>query len=169
MCASQASAYLLANQYYAGSGAQAPTCFTCITCMWGHDGKPLNFTCNPPALLNFPVAVLDAPSVARELQNVPLAIHGSAGGHAYLLISTETERVYVPAWKGVRMVAAPLLRRMDLGLIPQGGVLQTVISLPGLGPGVQSLTWFLQPLLQSPTDGAHIGSLRTLVILDQAF
>jgi len=170
MCAPQpGTALLLSNLYEFGIGPQAPMCFTCISCFWGHNGVALRFTCSQPTILNFHATVLDAPAVARELTSLPLAIYGRAGEHAYLLISTETERVYVPAWKGVRMVAAPLLRRIDLGLIPQGAVLQTQIPLPDLGPGVQSRTWFLQPLLLSPIDGLHIGSLRTLVILDQAF
>jgi hypothetical protein len=145
---------------------------------------------NGQAIVNlgviFPFAVphlkLTTPSVVRELQTVPLTVHGRPGDDIYLYMSQETPFRGLPSWHGVQLATypppsstappgtKPLTRyRWILGTIPASGVLDTSFSFPDLGANVSAQTWFLQAWRHSPVDGYTLGSFRALTVLDSAY
>ncbi len=114
--------------------------------------------------------VLTLPVPLRESEPFTGSVAAAPGEFAALLWSTSPDHVEVPDLPGQLLVSlGPPVHLRLLGFVPAGGTLDVPTSLPELGPGVESLRLFLQPLVQDAGGALHLGQPITLVGLDAAF
>jgi hypothetical protein len=104
------------------------------------------------------------PAVVREGGGGTLALHGSPGATALLLVGFGQLQAWIPGHGGVLLPAAPLV--IPLGPIPVQGTLSLHWFAPALPAGVEGL--FV--VLQSATGTSNpmlLGGFSPLVILDE--
>jgi hypothetical protein len=115
--------------------------------------------------------VLSSPSVVRELAPFTLAFHGQPGDEVGVYFATSTAFHYLPALKGVKLVAAnpPPLHALWLGAADASGNLSTGFAFPDLGPGVEAKQYYLQAIVYTAQETRVLGSPVCVTVLDAAF
>ena len=104
----------------------------------------------------------------REQAAFDIRIRGAPRDDVYLFSSAETDFRVVPGYRGVQLTQQPGPATF-LGVIPESGVLSTTLSIPDLGPGVQSRIDYFQAAHHDTQGVWTFGSPVSLVVLDQAF
>ncbi|HEV8113181.1 MAG TPA: hypothetical protein VGR31_10430 [Planctomycetota bacterium] len=143
--------------------------------------------CGPNGVDGAPGATLDLaagtqltqlPGIARRMslavpvrETVPVAVSftGEPGDIVRLTVWDRAGFLYMPAYFGVFLEHAPLVRRIQIGTIPPSGVLQANIVFPALPAGVEAKTFFLQPYFVDSANSVRLGSSIAEVVLDSAF
>ena len=109
------------------------------------------------------------PVPVREATPLTLTFTGIPGDVVRLTLWEQAGFAYIPAYNGVLLERAPLLRRITLGTVPGSGVLTKVIAFPELPAGVQAKTYFLQAYFIDAMNTVRLGSAVGQVVLDSAF
>lgn len=106
----------------------------------------------------------------RENQASTLTFTGSPGDTVTLIVGTQPRWEDQRGFTGIRLVRRehPELVQ-QIGTIPASGVLTTTWTVPDLGPGVQSVTTFLQAIYTTPSGDRFLSPPATQVLLDAAF
>lgn len=115
--------------------------------------------------------LLQAPSPVRELSTEVLTIHGAAGDDVFLCMTAHTQFVDQLPFEGVSICkpTSMPMRFFIAGAIPANGVLAVPLTVPDLGPGVQSRHSFCQPFVHTSSGTWRLGEPASIVVLDQAF
>lgn len=148
-----------------GSGAPIPACCGGGATPDGRDGAPI---AGAPNALSGASVALDAPTHVRELQPIPITIHGAPGDQAVLLVAADPSWQLDLARSGV-LLQGPTARRLLLGTIPASGALQATLAAPALPAGVDARIDYLQALTVGTGGVQRLGSFAVLVVLDSAF
>jgi len=109
------------------------------------------------------------PVPVRETAPVSLTFTGVPGDSVRLTMWDQAGFVFVPTYNGVLLERAPLLRRINLGIVADTGALTATIAFPALPPGVQARLYFLQPYFIDTSNAVRLGSAVGQVVLDSAF
>ena len=109
------------------------------------------------------------PVPVRESAPVSLTFTGVPGDSVRLTMWDQAGFVFVPTYNGVLLERAPLLRRINLGIVADTGALTATIAFPALPPGVQARLYFLQPYFIDTSNTVRLGSAVGQVVLDSAF
>jgi hypothetical protein len=137
----------------------------------GNDGHPGNRISAPAGSVSESTGHgrrLAAPSVVRELQSLPLNLHGEPGETVWIHFAERPGFAFTPSLHGVSLTAtSPPPRLIRLGTIPGSGTLATQIRLPDFG--VDSKTFFIQAFFGDPANSGYFASPLTLVELDSAY
>lgn len=110
---------------------------------------------------------LRSSSVLREFDTLALAISGQPGDQVLLRIA-RTGNWTEPAGSGPLLVGNPS-RRILLGTIPAGGVLNCALPLGDLGAGIESRTLHLQAICIDSSGQAWRSGAQPLVLLDSSY
>lgn len=167
----QCETQLLDNAYDGGdsSFSYTPpgTCWCCGTGANIH--IPTFFAQGTHTFISGLSRTLSAISPMRELATTTLQFLGSPGDSAFLYIAGDTRFVFSAPFRGVKLTGPQPGKMLILGQVGANGALNYPITIPELGPGVQSTTFFMQSLHRDSTGQMTLGSPFTLVALDQAF
>ncbi len=129
----------------------------------GPDGLPVRiFGAGTEVALGSPARYLTAKTIVRESQFLQVRAKGQVGDQVWLRI----ER-FVP---NMGSLAAPQLAKHSfLGVIPAGGVLVHLLTVPELGPGVEGRILRLNPLFIDGVGASHSAPDFVSVVVDSAF
>ncbi len=109
-----------------------------------------------------------AASPVREGLPLSLDVLGTPGDPVWLAISRKTRWLLFPGYSGV-FLFGPSVRRVFLGMLPGSGVLSVQLPIAMLPMGVDTRTFYLQPLARHSNGAFVLGAPLNLVVLDQAF
>jgi hypothetical protein len=150
-----------------------------VTAVGGLPGPSQDPSCSPPSGVGIQGTnviltpgsarefVLDYP--IRELQPVPVTVHGVPGDRAYAALTPQTGFQHQYVFHGVLLISGPILRFKLLGTLPPSGTLQTSLLFPELGPGVQNVTWHAQGVFIDTGAGRNLADYRVVAVMDAAF
>jgi hypothetical protein len=138
----------------------------------GYDGLPTSVEAGSSLfVLTGSSRVLEAPTVVHEPPDtIRLTVHGIPGDAVFVRISRQTKFVFILNQFGVGTipdVPAPVV--LNLGVVPATGTLSRSIPSFPLGAGIDSRTYFLQPLVRATSGLRYLGTPSSLVVLDSAF
>jgi hypothetical protein len=168
--AAASQAELIDTQLAGGHGGMGSCSIGCGND--GHDGAPSSVgTGCVLDVIPGSKRVLSAPNVARELASYTLNFQGQPGDQVGVFFAPQTSFDYVPALRGVKMVATdhPPMLAAWLGIADATGSVSARYSFPDLGPGVQSKEYFLQAIVQTASGTTVLGSPASLAVLDSSF
>ena len=100
--------------------------------------------------------------VVREGQNAELTVQDAAGHHVALIIGFAPQFSEFPNFSGV-MVVNPT-QVLDLGTLP--GDVTVNVTVPELGPGVESVIAYVQPVSLDPQGNQVLGTPSAMLMLD---
>jgi len=104
------------------------------------------------------------PRARREKQLVPITVQAPLEQSVSLLIGFAPTFTYVPLLNGVQVVAATSV--VDLGQVPFTGTLSFQWRVPELGPGVESMFLYLQPVSTQANGVRTLGQPSVMLLLD---
>jgi hypothetical protein len=135
----------------------------------GAPGKLLdNFPgAQAPAVLPGTPATVITTRVVREGQTADITVQDASGHLAALLIGFAPQFTYREKYSGVQVVAPTLV--FTLGAVPAPGSLTLSVVVPELGPGVESLIAWFQPMSIDPQGKKVLGTPSAMLVLDQSF
>lgn len=152
-----------------GGFGGSPSPFGCTdTGDLGADGQayddPLGLTSPVPGTAH----ALTALSPVREFQPLDLDLVGDPGDLAAVLGAALPGTSWQPGANGQLLVGVPFQVRI-VGTVPASGLLELTTAFPDLGPGVEHVTLFTQPLFLGTGGALTLGAPHTAVVLDSGF
>ena len=111
---------------------------------------------------------LVAQTPIREFESFSVSLQGQPGSLAALLSSVSPASSWQPAALG-QLLMDPSFSLRVVGPIPTGGSLDLVTAIPDLGPGIEGVRLFTQPLLAAPSGVLTLGSPFTAIVVDASF
>lgn len=135
----------------------------------GAPGKLLdNFPgAQTPAVLPGTPATVVTSRVVREGQTAQITVQDASGHVAALLIGFAPQFTYREKYAGVQVVAPTFV--FELGPVPAPGSITLSVLVPELGPGVESLIAYFQPMSIDPQGKKVLGTPSAMLVLDQSF
>jgi hypothetical protein len=112
-----------------------------------------------------PTAV--ATRVVREGGAASVSVEGGGGDQAALLVGTSLQFATLPTFGGVELVQ-PLFT-VPLGALPFPGTLTVSDHIAELGPGIESLTVFVQVVTKDTLNRKVFGQPTAMLLLDSQF
>ncbi len=135
----------------------------------GQPGQPTAGT-SAPFLFNNTRLVFNAPTTVRENTDYPASFAGQAGEHVYLYMADSTGFRPSAPWEGVlvthKSASNQAVYALDMGTIPQGGVLNTVLNLSDVA---SARTLYLQAFSINAQGNKKLGSFAATVVLDSSY
>jgi hypothetical protein len=119
-----------------------------------------------------PVVLPGAPAtvilsrVVREGQSADVTVQGADGHHVVLLAGFAPQFTYFPKFSGALVVSPAVV--IDLGTL-SGATVAFSFPVPELGPGVESVTAYVQPLSVDPQGHKVLGAPSGMLMLDDSF
>jgi len=110
-------------------------------------------------------------ALAREWPaTLPVSVQGQPGDRVFLCLSRQTAFQYVANQSGVRVTpVSPPPVVIDLGTVPGGGTLSTMIPSYELQGAVESRAYFFQTLHKLPSGQRILGTPSNLIVIDSSF
>jgi hypothetical protein len=138
----------------------------------GPDGAPGKLLDNfpsaeaPAVLPGMPATVVTS-RVVREGQTADITVQDASGHVLALLIGFAPQFTYREKYSGVQVVSPTIV--FELGAVPAPGSITLSIVVPELGPGVESLIAYFQPMSLDPQGHKVLGTPSAMLLLDQSF
>jgi hypothetical protein len=120
-----------------------------------------------PAVLPGTPATVVTSRVVREGQTADITVQDASGHNVALLIGFAPEFTYREKFGGVQVVTPTIV--FTLGTVPPPGSVTLSVVVPELGPGVESLIAYFQPLSIDPQGHKVLGTPSAMLVLDQSF
>lgn len=148
----------------AAGGVAAPGCGSN-----GASGQLLDHfpSAEAPATLPGTPAAVVLSRVVREGQNAEIKLQDAAGHRVALLIGFTPQFSTFPGFRGVLVVSPAQV--IDLGTLPEPGTVTFNITVPELGPGVESVVAYVQPVSLDPQGIQVFGTPSAMLLLDGSF
>jgi len=119
-----------------------------------------------PVVLPGTPATVVLSRVAREGQSADLSVQNADGHHVAVLVGYAPQFTYFEKFSGVLTVSASQV--IDVGIL-SGASVDFSFTVPELGPGVESLIAYVQPLSMDPQGHKVLGVPSAMLMLDGAF
>jgi hypothetical protein len=134
----------------------------------GAPGKLLDHfpSAEAPVVLPGTPASVVLSRVVREGQNADVTVLNADGHHVVLLAGFAPQFTYFEKFNGVMVVAPSLL--IDVGTL-SGSNVEFSFPVPELGPGVESVIAYVQPLSVDPQGHKVLGGPSAMLMLDSSF
>lgn len=150
-------------------GAPSPDSLFCQgTGIGGATGAPLDVATANVTNLGGSAHAMQATSPLREFATFHLNLVGEPGELVAILASAGTDTLFEAGARGQFLLAAPFQVRL-VGTLPGSGELDLLTAFPDLGPGVENVVLYTQPLFLAPGGELSLGAPFTAVVLDSAF
>lgn len=120
-----------------------------------------------PAVLPGTPASVELSRVVREGQNAQLTVSGATGHHVALIIGFAPQFATFPNFSGVLVVSPTQV--LDLGTMGAPGNLTIDVAVPELGPGIESVIAYVQPVSLDPQGNQVFGTPSAMLMLDGSF
>lgn len=120
-----------------------------------------------PTVLPGTPATVALSRVVREGQNADLELSDAAGHHVVLLIGVAPQFATFAGFTGALVVSPAQV--FDLGTIAAPGSVTFNVTVPELGPGVESVIAYVQPLSLDPQGKKVFGTPSAILLLDSSF
>ncbi len=155
-------AWLLDNALYGGNGGNG------YGGLNGPNGAALS---NAGACYDFgvPSLKLSSPAVVREGGNVILTLRGAAGSSVYLMTSSGTPFIPLPAMRGVLLAGTRRPEIQQVGTMPPSGQIFVSLPISLLPAGVDAERRYFQAFIVDPAGAPQLGGFNVLTVLDSAY
>jgi hypothetical protein len=107
---------------------------------------------------------------ARDQTAVPITFQGQPGDMVFLLVTRRTSFDYVPVLRGVVLSPAPYFVRLEMGIGPASGSLESQLAIPdSWAPPSMASTYFVQAVFQDAQGVVTLSNPTNLVVLDHVY
>ncbi|MBK6942176.1 MAG: hypothetical protein IPH13_18510 [Planctomycetes bacterium] len=120
-----------------------------------------------PAVLPGTPTTVVASRVVREGQNAELKVQDATGHHVALLVGFVPQFTTFPNFSGVLVVSPSFV--LDLGTLSTPGELSIQVTVPELGPGIESVIAYVQAVSLDPQGNQVFGTPSAMLLLDGSF